>query len=82
MVAEVVCGEDAVPLGGGLGGLPAEVADGGSGVGNALEGADLAVGGEETFDFAFVGFDLEGVGGEGGAGGENESGERGRYPAG
>ena len=74
MGAEVFGGVDAFPGGGGLRGLPAEGADGRGGVGNAFEGADFAVGGEGTFDFAGGGFDLERVGGLGGHGGEKEEG--------
>ena len=80
--AEVVGGEGAVPLGGGLRGLPAEVADRRRGVGDSLERADLAVGGKGAFDFAFVGFDRQGIGGEGGGGAEGGNGEGGGYTAG
>jgi hypothetical protein len=76
-----------------LRGLPAEVADGRGGVGDALEGADLLVGGELAFDLALVGLDAERGGlvvdlnlgqlglGEGGGVGERReecAGEKGR----
>ena len=62
-------------LAAGCGGLPAKVADRRRGVGDALEGANLAVGREGALYVAFVGLDFEGVGGEGGGGDERQSGE-------
>jgi len=56
----------------GLGRLPAEIADGRGGVGDALEGADLAVGGVGAFDLAAGGLDAEVVGGEAGCGKKEE----------
>ena len=58
-----VRGADALPLRCGHGWLPAEIADGRRGVGDAFEGDDLLVGGECAFDCAFVGLDTERVGG-------------------
>ncbi len=57
--AEVCGGADALPACGGLRRLPAEIADGRRGEGDALEGADLIVVGERAFDDALVGFYLE-----------------------
>jgi hypothetical protein len=68
MRAEVFGGTDALPLRSGLRRLPAEIADGWGGEGDALEGADLITVGESAFDYALVGFDLDLVGGMGGAG--------------
>jgi hypothetical protein len=61
--AEVFGGADAFPVGGGLRRLPAEIADGRGGEGDALEGADLIVIGECAFDYSVGGFYLERVGG-------------------
>jgi hypothetical protein len=61
--AEVVRGADALPLGRWLGWLPAKVAYRRCGEGDAFESDDFLVGGEDAFDFAFVGFYLERIGG-------------------
>ena len=59
--AEVFGGADAFPLGGGLRRLPAEIADGWGGEGDALEGSDFILVGESAFDYAVGGFYLERV---------------------
>jgi hypothetical protein len=66
--AEVFGGTNALPLCGGLRRLPAEIADGWGGEGDALEGANLIVVGECAFDYSLVGFDLERVDRVGGPG--------------
>ena len=63
--AEVFGGADALPLCGGLRRLPAEIADGRRGEGNAFEGADLMVVGECAFDYCPCRF-LPGAGRRGG----------------
>jgi hypothetical protein len=59
--AEVFCGADALPVCGGLRRLPAEIAYGRGGEGDAFEGADLIVVGESAFDYAVAGLYVERV---------------------
>jgi hypothetical protein len=71
--AEVFGGGVALPVCGGLRRLPAEIADGRGGEGNAFEGADLIVVAESAFDYSVGGLYLERVRGVSGC---DEEGER------
>ena len=67
---------DALPFSRGLRWLPAELADGRSGVGDSFKGSDLSIEGGRALDFAFSGFDLEGIGGVCGEREEHKNEER------